>query len=292
MKLAAMLPSSSTQALPLQVRRLLERRMNSAEFELPFLPDTTAEVLALCNDEGCEVKELAGTMQRDQSLAAHVIRLANSAAYAPKEPIVSLQQTISRLGLGTIREIAIAVSLKARVFDVPGHLTRIRRMWMHSAACGVYAREVARLVRHNVEGAFMCGLLHDVGKPIVMQTLIDVARQRTERPVPAAMLDAAMSEYHTRLGGRLAVHWNMPEWVVEAVRCHHDYAMARVYHMEAMITYLADRLAHWALDDSLSEEDFASEDPVVDDLGIYADDLVRLFHHRDTAIEVAESFLT
>ena len=49
--------------------------------------------------------------------------------------------------------------------------------------------EIARALRRkNVEGAFLCGLLHDVGKPLVMQELIQLASERTERPVPNAIL--------------------------------------------------------------------------------------------------------
>jgi len=247
--------------------------------------------MAMCNDESCDARRLSETVQRDQTLAAYVLRVSNSAAYAPKEPIVSLQQAISRLGLSVICEIAIAVSLKGRVFEVPGHQVKIREMWMHSAAAGVYAREVARTVRHNVEGAYMCGLLHDVGKPLVMQVLIDVAKKRTDRPVPAGILEGAMDEFHQALGARLAEHWALPEWVAEAVANHHDYKGANLYAKEAMITCLADKLAHWALDESLDDSDFEAEDPVIDDLGLYGDDLVRLFAYREQAIDVAASFL-
>ena len=164
-------------------------------------------------------------------------------------------------------------------------------MWMHSAAAAAYAREVARMVRHNVEGAYMCGLLHDVGRPLVMQALIEVASKHTERAVPIGILEAAMDEFHEPLGSRLAEHWSLPDWVREAVACHHDYQRATEYPMEAMITALADLLAHWALDEALDASDFASESPVIEDLGLYADDLTGLFDMRDEILDLAESFM-
>lgn len=286
--------SSTTQRslqLPPSIRRMLHERLESTNYELPFLPTTSAEVLAMVGEEGCDAQRLAEIVQRDQSLAANVMRISNSAAYAPKEPIVSLQQAVSRLGLGVIGEIAIAVSLRGRVFEVPGHQVKIRQMWMHSAVTAFYAREVARVVRHNVEGAYMCGLLHDVGRPLVMQALIDLAAAKTEKPVPIGILDAAMVEFHAPLGSRLAEHWKLPEWVTEAVLYHHEWRSAGLYAKEAMITRLADLLAHWALDEALGESDFSSEDPVIEELGLYADDLTRLFGQRNEVIDLADTFV-
>lgn len=283
---------TQTQGLPQTVRRLLDAKLEGADFELPFLPTTSSEVLSTVQEEDCDARSLTEIVQRDQTLAAHVLRISNSAAYAPQEPIVSLRQAISRLGLSVIAEIAIAVSLRGRVFEVPGHQVMVRQMWMHSAAAAVYAREIARIVRHNVEGAYMCGLLHDVGKPLVMQALIDVAKTRTERPVPAGIFEAAMQAYHAPLGARLAEHWGLSDWVVEAVAYHHDWGAASVFAKEAMITRLADLLAHWALDERLDESEFEAEDPVVEELGLYGDDLEGLFQLRNQVIDTAETFLT
>ena len=286
-----MSPTLHRVPLPPKVRQLLNERLESSTFELPFLPTTSAEVLSLVKQEETDARQLAETVQRDQSLAAHVLRVSNSAAYAPQEPIVSLQQAISRLGLEVIGEIAIAVSLKGKVFQVPGHQVRIRSMWMHSAAAAAYAREIARIVRHNVEGAYMCGLLHDVGRPLVMQALIDVAKKHTDRAVPIGILEAAMDEFHEPLGARLAEHWKLSDWVREAVACHHDYSQAVEFPKEAMITCLADKLAHWALDEALDASDFESEAPVIEDLGLYADDLTGLFDMRDEILDLAETFM-
>lgn len=283
---------TQTHELPQTVRRLLQARLAGDDFELPFLPTTSSEVLSRVQQEACDAHGLTEIVQRDQTLGAHVLRIANSVAYAPQEPIVSLRQAISRLGLGVIAEIAIAVSLRGRVFEVPGHQVMVRQMWMHSAAAAVYAREVARIVRHNVEGAYMCGLLHDVGKPLVMQALIDVAKARTERPIPAGIFEAAMREFHAPLGARLAEHWGLSDWVVEAVAFHHAWDGASVFAKEAMITRLADLLAHWALDERLDESAFEAEDPVVEELGLYGDDLESLFRMRPQVIGMAETFLS
>ena len=281
---------TKSSVLPEGVRQLLAKRIED-NLELPFQSTTSAQVLSACNDERCDAQKLSELIQVDQSLAGHVLGIANSASYAPKEPIVSLQQAVSRLGISTICEIAVAVSLKGKVFDVPGFGVLVREMWMHSAASAVYSKEIARLLRTNVEGAFLCGLLHDVGRPIVLQNLVDVARTKTDKPIPPKILEAAMIEFHEEVGERMVLHWELPEWMAEVVAHHHDYGEANGRERETMIVHLGDLLAHWVLAESADESDFDENQPVLADLNIYSDDLEKLLAMRGDVLEVTEAFL-
>ena len=155
--------SASAEAL---LRQQLVERVSQRRLELPMLPQTATDVLSLCNDSSCDTARLSSLIQRDQALAAHTLHIANSAAYAPREPIVSLQQAIGRLGFKTMCDIAVAVAMRSKVFVLKGHEERLRAMWLHSAMSGTWAKEIARACRRNVEGAFLCGLLHDIGQPV------------------------------------------------------------------------------------------------------------------------------
>ncbi len=283
--------SDANPALPAAIKSRLETRLFSGEIELPFLPATAAEVMATCRNDDSDARKIADLMQRDQSLAAHVLRVSNSAAYAPKEPIVSLQQAVSRLGTSTVCEIAIAVSLKGRVFDVPGWRVKVRELWIHSAATAVFAKEVARIRRFNVEGSFLCGLLHDVGKPLVMQALLRTAKEETDRSVPPRLMDMAMAEFHERVGALLIEAWSLPEWMKHVVANHHNYSSMEEYREETMITHLTDELCHWALEEGTTQEDFPVELPVIADMGLYADEITQLLDMRGQVLDVAESFL-
>lgn len=283
-----MSPAPTTPILPGPVRAALRRSLDG-ELVLPLLPDTAARVMALCNDEMCDANRLAELIHRDPAMAGHVLHVSNSAAYAPKEPIVSLQQAVSRLGIGTICEIALAVALKGKVFQVPGFQSRVREMWIHACATGMYAKEIARHLRRNVESAFMCGLLHDVGMPLVMQMLCDLAKQHGAKTIPAAVMESAMAEFHAEVGSKIAEHWQLATWIRDATLFHHDYTKAGDHREEVMITCLADLLAHWALDPSTVEADFPAEHAVIQDLNIYADDLMGLLAKRARTLEVAES---
>lgn len=283
-------PEQTLPPLPPVIRKMLAEAMENGSLELPHLPGTAAEIMSLCNNEEVEARELAELVERDQSIASHVLKTANSVMYAPTEPIVSLQQAISRMGITALRDIAMSITLKGNVFDVPGYGVKVRNMWMHSAVTAMYSREVARKLRRSVEGAFLVGLLHDAGKPLVMQNLVRLAAKKTDKPIPPVIMEAAMNEFHANIGAKMVEAWNMPNWMVECVRYHHDYKKAEEQRDELLIVHLADELSHWALDPNRRDEDFPAEMPVIWDLNLYADDLADLLRMRGKVLEITEAF--
>ena len=218
------------------------------------------------------------------------MRLSNSVAYAPVEPIVSLQQAVSRLGMGMIGEMTMAAAMKGRVFRVPGYQVKIREMWQHSAIAGAYSKEIARLRRLNVEGAALGGLMHDVGKPIVMIAFLDALSDLTEKKPPIRLLEAAMAAFHEEVGATLIDQWNLPRWVYASILHHHEYQEADEFGDEVATVHLADRLAHWAFDEDRTAEDFDTDLPVLSDLNIYEDELDVLLQLRGKMMEIAETF--
>jgi putative nucleotidyltransferase with HDIG domain len=274
--------------VPDPIRAALQKRI-ARELDIPLLPDTAARVLSASQDEDSDLQELADLISHDQSLAMHVLRIANSAAYAPREPIASLQQAIQRLGVRTLRAIAVAVSVKGRVFDVPGHHVRVRALWMHAAAAAAYAREAALLLRLDAEAAFLCGLLHDIGMPIALQVLCDVAPEK-HQPVPAWLAEAVMLELHAELGTRVASAWRMGPAVAAAIQWHHAPARAGAHREEVRLAALGDELAYWALDDARGEADFPAADARVAALGLTPMHLDNLLGKRGRVLEVTEAF--
>lgn len=279
----------SPDVLPASLREALRAQVDG-KLALPALPETAARVLAACQDESSDLEELAELVVHDQTLAANVLRVANSVAYAPREPILSLRKALGRLGLSTVCDVAIAVVLKQHVFSVPRYRTRIRDLWRHSAASACYAQEIAQLLHRNVDSAFLCGLLHDVGMPIVMQLVCELERKGVIGDVTPEALEAAMHEFHGELGAKLAQSWRLGPWISAAILHHHDPAGAKLLHDDVMVVTAADLLAEWALDEAQVESDFGA-DGRTEDLGIPLDSLDVLLGKRARVREVAEAFL-
>jgi HD-like signal output (HDOD) protein len=278
-------PGSSDRASGAALDLLLSAHFADRELELPLLPTYATQVVALCSDPSSDARSLAQLLQRDPSLAAHVLAIANSAALGAREKVVSLQQAIARMGVRTLASVALSIAVKTKVFRAGRHLERVQRLWRHSSIAAIFAREIARSRRKSVESAFLCGLLHDVGAPVVLQAVDDI-QSRTGLEFAAQEIDAALARFHAEVGGRLVRAWGLPEWTHAAARHHHAPEHAGECADEVFTAHLADRLAHHAD----GEDELAGLDPVLGALGLYEEDLAALKEQAEAVRAAAEVY--
>lgn len=270
--------------------RLFARQIAEKKLELPTMPGTAAEVMTLCQQETTDAAKLSAVLHRDQTIASNVLRVANSAAYAGQMPCASLQQAVSRLGMQLITEIAMAVSVRGRMFANPKCAELLAALWKHSVLTGFYTKEIARLRRRNVEIAFLCGLLHDLGKAVLLNN-VDRVVGKNDLEIPIAYLLAAVDEQHVQAGVLLAGDWKLPEQIAEAVLCHHDYAAAKRFQDMAMTVCLADQLSHLIAPGPFCDpptEEALKAHPVLVGLNLYPDQMNELLQKRDRALLVTE----
>ena len=152
-----------------ELDRVLHAAMRDESLELPpppqVVPRSCGSRAAKRGNDATDAStaELAQLIQRDVALAGQVMRVANSALYARRTPVVTLPQAIAWLGIREIRNIAYAVAVKSQVFSL-GLLPReMTEVWRESVITALFAQEIARLKRRNVESAYLCGLMHRVG---------------------------------------------------------------------------------------------------------------------------------
>jgi putative nucleotidyltransferase with HDIG domain len=251
-----------------------------SRLEIPMLPAVVWEVVALTASNDADARRLSAILHRDQALASHVLRVANSPAYKPIMPIVSLQQAVSRLGITTLGEIAFAVSLQSRIFDAPGYEAEIRLLWQHAVATAAYAKDIARRRRSNVEGAFLCGLLHDIGKPVILQALLDLHRTTGVQVTPGAV-SMLLEAHHCYVGCLIAGAWTLPPHVTESILYHHAAAESLTFPEAVMVTRFADVLAYHLTMPEVCDEDSVRHHPVVLELNLYPDEVDALLSRRE-----------
>jgi putative nucleotidyltransferase with HDIG domain len=225
--------------------RLLERVTGGA-LELPLLPQVAVEVLSLTSRDDSDPRRLSDLLRHDQAMTAHILRIANSPLYRPRTPIDSLPQALARIGFAQIRQIALVVACRQRVFRVKGFEPDVHRAFRHSLGAAIYAREIARARRRDEDEAFLAGLLHDVGRPILFQAVADVHDGLRLADRPAVL--SVIAELHATVGASLARRWGLPLRVTEAIRDHHDAATAVSPPELTLLVTLADDLSHYALD--------------------------------------------
>jgi putative nucleotidyltransferase with HDIG domain len=175
---------------------------------------------------------------------------------------------------------------------VPGHEVEVKSLFTHSLVAAAFAQEIARSRRWNVEEAFLCGLLHDVGKPVLWQELIDLHRA-ANCPVDDNACRAAIGVLHARIGAELVRHWALPARLGETIMHHHDPAKSTTAAQTALMTCLADDLAHLTLPLAVAPrtvtEDAVLSHHTLEALNLYPDELEALLALRPKIKALAEA---
>ncbi len=272
------------------LRDAFERKLKEDALELPPLPRVAQQVLALTSSDQADAAKLARLIQEDQSMAGHILRYANSTAFMSRNPIQTLQQAVARMGMSMISEVAVAVAVRGKLFSAPGFETTTARLWHHAAAAGAWGKEIARIRRRNVESAYLCGLLHDIGQPIVLQDLAALCKSLKLHVEPHVLIEL-IETYHVTIGVKAAEQWGLPGQVISSIMFSGQYADAHSFREEATITYCADLLADWSIDpESLAEDEFRAN-PVIQALNFYPTDVNDLLGKAEEVTEMVEAML-
>jgi putative nucleotidyltransferase with HDIG domain len=212
--------------------------------DLPPLPGIVIRAMEMALDPNCSVKGLQLLISQDQALSAKILRIVNSAMYALRREVSTVSHAVSVLGLQTVSSVIMAASVE-RVFNSAKDLgTKI--MSEHSWGAALAARAIAKRVRYeNSEEALVCGLMHDVGKPVMLMNLqsryneiiSEVYRGDTNFN-QAELLAFGFS--HAHVGAMLARKWNFPPQLAEAVGYHHNPLSAPNHRQLACIINLGN----------------------------------------------------
>jgi putative nucleotidyltransferase with HDIG domain len=274
-------------------------RLDERRVELPVMPDVATRILAGGLAESDDVRQLAALLHRDPALAVQVLRVANSASHGGTVAIQSIAQAVMRVGLMTVREVVVAVAVGSRVFRAPGMEDVVHHLWRHSVVAGFYAKEVARTLRSNVESAFLCGLLHDVGQPVLLTLALDVwktdlGQAKTTVPERPACLEV-LRRRHTAMAPVLAETWTLPTPVIESIAHHHAPTLPGLASDAACVAALADELAHYAVTPDAHRDARAEQvraHPACVALNLYGEDLDALLAKWEAVVSQAAAFET
>jgi putative nucleotidyltransferase with HDIG domain len=210
---------------------------------VPVMPEIANRVIALTSDQNVSIAHLASAVSKDQVLASRVLGLANSAYSASQTHISTVADAIVRLGLASVRNIVVTVCFTSRMFDPKLYGPYGARLADHAIGTAYLARLLAGRARTDADEAFLCGLLHDIGKLVVLKLAHDHGRKTGHR-VPTDEVEAAMADHHAEQGGFALRRLNLPDQLDEPVTFHHDYERAATRRREAAVTYCANRLSH------------------------------------------------
>jgi HD-like signal output (HDOD) protein len=210
---------------------------------LPSLPSVYHELARAVDDPGASLDDMARIVERDPSISARVLQLANSALLGPSRPIVTIRQAVPRLGTVVLRDLVLATAV-FRIFEErapPG---------FSLAAAHRHALRVAQIAAalHREPSLFAAGLLHDVGQLLLATELGDryqeVAAIAASRAIPLHQAEEQVfGVTHAEVGAYLLAIWGLPQPLVEAARHHHAPLAPEVPLLPAGIVHVANVLA-------------------------------------------------
>lgn len=244
--------------------------------EIPTIPVAAQRIMALMREETVTLDRMEAEIETDPAIAAKILCVANSAFFRSPVPVTTIRQSLLCLGFSNVSSIALGIALLTfytRTIRTP---LDPKAIYNHSLAVGSIAQSLAeRFGLSGIEGAFVSGMLHDLGLLVLNSHFIDrYELVVTEFRAGKSLLEAEkgiLGATHAVVGTWLADSWNLPESILAGITYHHtpsqtDSRLASLIHLS---DYLALNMGYGFLESS----DFPLSSSAFDVLGISSDDL-------------------
>lgn len=265
----------------MEIEKILQQQIEAGDIEVPLLPEVARKVMELLQTPDADAVRLANLIQSDQPLAAHVMRVANSAAYSPNSSLTSLQQAIARLGINLIGEFAMTVSVNGKMFNVECYESHIKDIRQHALATALWCKEISRQCRKNVEATFLCGLLFSIGRPVVLQMIVDSCK-KTKTSLSHDEVLELEDQFQHQVSQIVLEKWNLPAAVIEASRFVEHFTEAPQFSEQAATVSAAAKFAQLMLyPDSVDEETLCGEESL-GFLNLYQDEIQQLLELKES----------
>lgn len=212
--------------------------------DLPTLPHVVQRLATMISRPTVSAEEIGTIIEKDQVLAAKVLRLANSPFYGFPSRIGSVSHAVIVLGFNVVKGLTLCASALTIMKDAG-----MDQLWRHSLGVAITANLLAtRLEIRNPEELFVSGLLHDIGKvvlyvkwPDVGNSIKDALKTRADRSLFDVEQELTGLS-HAEIGGYLAGAWHLPVTLREPILYHHNPIQAKDATLQTAIVHVADIL--------------------------------------------------
>lgn len=214
--------------------------------QIPTLPETATEILALINDDHCSIDTVTKFVERDQALSSQILKYANSPFLGTIHTVSSVKHAIVIIGLDEVKSLLLAFAIHNFFTTTSKDEKNRKRFWKHSLICSHIANYLARYFQCKCDSAiFISALIHDLGKIIVDQYLHDdfisiVDHIETNTTTFNEAEKALLGLTHYQIGAKLLDQWNLPPQIISQVYYHHSPWLDDEYQQGSTIIYLAN----------------------------------------------------
>jgi len=216
--------------------------------DLPSLPAVVMELLSSIDQEDIDISVLAKKVAADQALTAKTLRLANSSAFGLQVKATTIGQAMTYLGFQSTRNLIMAAAMTGCFPSGRCPSFDDKVFWRLSIATASCARVLARHMRFNQDVAFTAGLLHGIGRLVLVTRYPEqydtVLRER--KRLDGNLLDterALLGIDHILAGAALAEHWQFSGTMQQAIAFYHAPETPGAGFL-ATIVHVSNAVAH------------------------------------------------
>ena len=188
---------------------------------LPSLPEVALKIRDAVESENSTAQDISDALAQDASLAARLLKVANSPLYRTRNPIEDLQMAVTRLGIRIVRDLVVGLAMK-QIFQATSDALDVhsRKIWSKSVDAAAISRMMATLVPGiNAEQALLAGLIHNIGAlPVLV-----LAENDEELFQDEEALGRVIYELQGVVGELILRHWEFDDHMIEVVKQCHNF---------------------------------------------------------------------
>jgi len=242
--------------------RLVIDRFNSGMLELPSLPKISIQLNEMAK-KGLDFDEIAALLKQDMSITSKIISISNSTYYGAITKIKTVGQAIGRLGLNVTKQYVDAMCNRNFFATANKKYSKVmEELWTHSLYCAVASEVVAKFLRLDLEGdAFTMGLMHDIGKVVLLQVAADLeSRGKFGGEVDHEELFGSINAYHNKFGAKVLKKWNFVDEYAQIALHHDDLGGMDAASKDLLVVHFANLFVKTIANDGIDQTGLKIED--------------------------------
>lgn len=246
---------------------LLEKRKKttlvlSNIYNLPAMSQAMMEVTKLLDNPATNTQTLSKMIGKDQGIATKILSIANSPLYGLRRRVSTIDFAILVIGFLEIKNIILALSMMESFRNKTDKFLDQKEFWMHSMITGNAAKRMAEDLGFSKSGeAFVGGLLHDLGIPVIHKyfhtSFVEIVSKTAENNELLLNEKNELGYTHMEIGRFLAEKWNLPSVLCDIIENHEALQGSKEEKELTAIVHLADyatqklKIGHFYLDKGL-----------------------------------------
>jgi len=211
-------PAKTAQATAMRIKNILGIQ------QLETMPAQAARAFQLASDPKATLTDFVSVIESDEALSARIVRVANSVYFFRGAEATDIEKAVANIGLNELRCLISATMLRSLL---KGRHKAREQIWANAVATAICCRNLSRNTDIGAGAAFLCGLLHDVGKLIMIRRAPELYDKVISRVAAGDKTFVEAEEEifdtnHAEVGKWVAEIWNFPAAAIQAVYHHHD----------------------------------------------------------------------